>query len=322
MGSAFGGLTAGESYLTKVKDTATGVESSVVTMYTKLPPPSAVVVTSTGAGTPGINIAVTIAAIGHQLDIYNADRTYTSTPTPSLSIGTYNYTTTAGACGVPDRYWVRTRVTIDLPRELPVKGAALKQFILRSYVPFVPAPLSAEIAAAIAKVRGPLEMAPTVNLPAPSAVMPGLALVGDAAGCSHPITASGMTMGLRDAECLGEEARRRHDAPVHEAWLDDTSDPLAPPRIVTNYLTEPDDARVLVAGLKILRDMATGSTVHGFRSAFRDWVADMTSYPGEVAEAALAHVNSNKVEAAYRRTDFLEKRKALMAEWAVYCCGG
>ena len=115
---------------------------------------------------------------------------------------------------------VRTRVTIDLPRELPVKGAALKQFILRSYVPFVPAPLSAEIAAAIAKVRGPLEMAPTVNLPAPSAVMPGLALVGDAAGCSHPITASGMTMGLRDAETLGVQARRRADAPAGEPWLD------------------------------------------------------------------------------------------------------
>ena len=73
--------------------------------------------------------------------------------------------------------------------------------------------------------------------------------------------------------------------------------------------------------LKILRDMETGVTVHGFRSAFRDWVADKTNYPGEVAEAALAHANSNKVEAAYRRTDFLEKRKALMADWAVFCSG-
>jgi integrase len=71
--------------------------------------------------------------------------------------------------------------------------------------------------------------------------------------------------------------------------------------------------------LKILRDMETGVTVHGFRSAFRDWVADKTDYPGEVAEAALAHANSNKVEAAYRRTDFVEKRKALMADWATYC---
>ena len=72
--------------------------------------------------------------------------------------------------------------------------------------------------------------------------------------------------------------------------------------------------------LKILRDMEAGVTVHGFRSAFRDWVADKTDYPGEVAEAALAHANSNKVEAAYRRTDFLEKRKALMADWAAFCC--
>jgi squalene monooxygenase len=115
---------------------------------------------------------------------------------------------------------IRTRITIDLPRELPVKGAALKQHVLRAYVPFVPAPLSAEIAAAIAEVRGPLEMAPTVNLPAPSAALPGLALVGDAAGCSHPITASGMTMGLRDAETLGLQARRRADAPAGEPWLD------------------------------------------------------------------------------------------------------
>lgn len=73
--------------------------------------------------------------------------------------------------------------------------------------------------------------------------------------------------------------------------------------------------------LKILRDMDAGVTVHGFRSAFRDWVAEETSYPGEVAEAALAHANSNKVEAAYRRTDFLDKRRSLMCEWADFCTG-
>jgi integrase len=74
--------------------------------------------------------------------------------------------------------------------------------------------------------------------------------------------------------------------------------------------------------LKILRDMNLEVTVHGFRSAFRDWVAEQTSYPGEVAEAALAHAVSNKVEAAYRRTDFLAKRRHLMREWGRYCCGG
>lgn len=71
--------------------------------------------------------------------------------------------------------------------------------------------------------------------------------------------------------------------------------------------------------LKILRDMEAGVTVHGFRSAFRDWVAEETNYPGEVAEAGLAHAIPNKVEAAYRRTDFLEKRRALMSDWGTFC---
>lgn len=74
--------------------------------------------------------------------------------------------------------------------------------------------------------------------------------------------------------------------------------------------------------LKILRDMELGVTVHGFRSAFRDWVADKTDYPGEVAEAALAHAVSNKVEAAYRRTDFLDKRRLLMHDWGAFVSGG
>jgi integrase len=74
--------------------------------------------------------------------------------------------------------------------------------------------------------------------------------------------------------------------------------------------------------LKVLRDMNTGVTVHGFRSAFRDWVAEQTDYSGEIAEAALAHAITNKVEAAYRRTDFLQKRRALMDEWAEFCTSG
>ncbi len=73
--------------------------------------------------------------------------------------------------------------------------------------------------------------------------------------------------------------------------------------------------------LKILRDKGDDYTVHGFRSSFRDWVAEKTNYPGEVAEAALAHTVANKVEAAYRRTDYLEKRTPLMADWAVFCLG-
>ena len=60
-------------------------------------------------------------------------------------------------------------------------------------------------------------------------------------------------------------------------------------------------------------------TVHGFRSTFRDWAAETTSYPDAVVEMALAHAVSNAVEAAYRRGDLFEKRTRLMAEWASYC---
>lgn len=63
-------------------------------------------------------------------------------------------------------------------------------------------------------------------------------------------------------------------------------------------------------------------TVHGFRSSFRDWAAEMTSTPGDVIEAALAHTNRNRVEAAYRRTNYLEKRRALMDAWSDYICPG
>ena len=64
-----------------------------------------------------------------------------------------------------------------------------------------------------------------------------------------------------------------------------------------------------------------GVTVHGFRSAFRDWAAETTAYPNELAEAALAHVVGDKVEAAYRRGDLFERRRAMMADWAAFCGG-
>jgi integrase len=60
-------------------------------------------------------------------------------------------------------------------------------------------------------------------------------------------------------------------------------------------------------------------TVHGFRSSFRDWAAEMTNYPREVCEMALAHTVGNKVESAYRRGDLLEKRRLLMDAWATHC---
>jgi integrase len=60
-------------------------------------------------------------------------------------------------------------------------------------------------------------------------------------------------------------------------------------------------------------------TVHGFRSTFRDWAAECTNFPNEVAEMALAHVIKDETEAAYRRGDLLQKRRALMIAWAGYC---
>lgn len=71
--------------------------------------------------------------------------------------------------------------------------------------------------------------------------------------------------------------------------------------------------------LKVLRDMNIESaTVHGFRSSFTDWVAECTNAPKEIADKALAHQISNAVEAAYRRTDFFEKRRLMMEDWAGY----
>jgi len=61
------------------------------------------------------------------------------------------------------------------------------------------------------------------------------------------------------------------------------------------------------------------ATPHGFRSTFRDWASERTSYPHAVVEQALAHTVSNAVERAYHRTDLLEKRRRLMADWARYC---
>lgn len=74
-----------------------------------------------------------------------------------------------------------------------------------------------------------------------------------------------------------------------------------------------------MAMLETLKRMKRGDlTVHGFRSSFRDWAAEITAYPNEVVEMALAHTVANKVEAAYRRGDLFTKRQALMADWGKY----
>ena len=70
--------------------------------------------------------------------------------------------------------------------------------------------------------------------------------------------------------------------------------------------------------LMALRRMNLQATAHGFRSSFRDWAAEQTSFPREVCEMALAYVVENRVEAAYRRSDLFEKRRELMDCWAIY----
>lgn len=70
---------------------------------------------------------------------------------------------------------------------------------------------------------------------------------------------------------------------------------------------------------KICRDAKIAGVPHGFRSSFRDWVAEETDFDGDIAEMALAHAIGNKVEAAYRRGNLLEKRRGLMNAWGTYC---
>lgn len=117
---------------------------------------------------------------------------------------------------------------------------------------------------------------------------------------------------------------REHVVPLTDAAIDllrrarpfyaECSDLIFPGRNVLRPMSD-------MTLLKILRYAKLPFTVHGFRSSFRDWAAEQTRYPGEVAEAALAHTVANKVEAAYRRTNYLDKRRDLMRDWATFCTG-
>jgi integrase len=78
-----------------------------------------------------------------------------------------------------------------------------------------------------------------------------------------------------------------------------------------------------MAMLAVLKRMERAElTAHGFRSSFRDWTAESTNIPREVAEMALAHTVSDKVEAAYRRGDLFQKRREMMDGWAKFCGTG
>lgn len=88
------------------------------------------------------------------------------------------------------------------------------------------------------------------------------------------------------------------------------------------FVFSPFDSKVMSENsmLSLLKRMeVVGVTVHGFRSSFRDWAAEKTDTPREVVEGALAHSNPDQVEAAYLRSDMLEKRTKLMTKWSEFC---
>lgn len=113
------------------------------------------------------------------------------------------------------------------------------------------------------------------------------------------------------------KAKREHRVPLSTQALALLK---ALPRVVgTDYVFPGTRAGLSnMAMLKLLTSMRAGMTVHGFRSTFRDWVSDATSFSGEIAEQALAHTIRNTTEAAYRRGDLLERRRELMQAWADY----
>jgi integrase len=90
-----------------------------------------------------------------------------------------------------------------------------------------------------------------------------------------------------------------------------------------NYLFPGSRAKAPLSNMAMLTTLRRMErrdlTVHGFRSTFRDWCAEQTAYPHEVAEMALGHAVGDKVEAAYRRGDLFDKRRRLMDDWSAYC---
>ena len=122
-------------------------------------------------------------------------------------------------------------------------------------------------------------------------------------------------------EASRTKRRREHRVPLSDATIGIIeevrgiipSDYLFPGHLANRPLSN-------MAFLALLRRMGRSDyTVHGFRSTFRDWVSERTAFPGEVAEMALGHSISGRVEAAYRRGDLFEKRRKLMDAWASFC---
>ncbi len=112
----------------------------------------------------------------------------------------------------------------------------------------------------------------------------------------------------------------------HKVPLSDEAVKLleAVPRIAGTDLLFPNGKGTALSDMTltaVIRRMGRGGQVtpHGLRSTFRDWASERTNYPRDVCEMALAHAIGDKVEAAYRRGDLIEKRTRLMRDWAKFC---
>jgi integrase len=115
------------------------------------------------------------------------------------------------------------------------------------------------------------------------------------------------------------KANKPHRVPLSEAALEVLR---AAPRIEGNDLVfagARGGALCDAAVSKALHAIAPGVTVHGFRSSFREWAEEVARAPRSVSEAALAHVNADRVESAYLRSDLFSLRVELMEAWAKYC---
>ncbi len=117
------------------------------------------------------------------------------------------------------------------------------------------------------------------------------------------------------------KAEKEHRVPLSDAALAVIDRAAALPRLGGTELLFPAPRGGQLSDMTLtaaMRRMEVDAVPHGFRSTFRDWTAERTSYPRDVAEMALAHVIANKVEAAYRRGDLFDKRRRMMDEWAAF----
>lgn len=138
----------------------------------------------------------------------------------------------------------------------------------------------------------------------------------------------GATRGEIDAEArvwsipgARMKAGRDHRVPLSDAAWELLPNPL-PKEATTLLFPAPRGGQLSDMTLTaVMRRMEVDAVPHGFRSTFRDWCAESTDFPREVAEMALAHTIGDKVEAAYRRGDLFDKRRQLMRQWASHCAG-